>query len=415
MVAGGVLERRPEEGLTAAAEKQHVRYRTASIFALQRSNVGNRCRQHRSKAFQTLEIPRETVRHGERHDGKQSRHLQIALVLKLPTRCLIDRLEVAFIAVAIAVWRNAHNAVEHTHQLLPLPKLVLNIFPLARLIADLRSEFGALRISEARRAHELEGRLGRGRLLVRVIDREQGRDRAGHTQLVDIGVANKANGVPRRPTGREISDRIAAKVETVGDDLADFRRAILKRTESAKPFGAHQNPVRIGDDLHIAAHGLIGNRIEAVIIHHVLARNGRRRGQIINELQKPDRIEDLGLDIDRTQHRRHGFAQRNQLFVADFRAFRHPERDEDAMRPKVKGRVARETRPNALLEIVGSMLCDALVDALRHLTRHEPLYHAIGDPGAHPLEDLDRRLVGNTFRQELRDNFAGLIVGADQR
>src|SRR3546814_14565428 len=105
----------------------------------------------------------------------------------------------------------------------------------------------ALRIGEARRAHELEGRLGSGRMLVRVVDREQGRDRARHTKFVDIGVANKANGVPRRPTGREISDRIAAEVETVGDDLADFRRAILKRTESAKPFGAHQNPVRIGE------------------------------------------------------------------------------------------------------------------------------------------------------------------------
>src|SRR3546814_12124712 len=91
-----------------------------------------------------------------------------------------------------------------------------------------------------------------------------------------IGVANKANGVPRRPTGREISDRIAAEVETVGDDLADFRRAILKRTESAKPFGAHQNPVRIGDDLHIAAHGLIGNQIERVLIPHTLARKAHK-------------------------------------------------------------------------------------------------------------------------------------------
>src|SRR3546814_12777716 len=93
----------------------HVRYRTAIIFALQRCNVGDRGRQHRSKASQTLEIPREPVRHGERHDGEQPSHLQIALVLKLPARCLIDRLEVAVIAVALAVWHNAHTHVKNEH------------------------------------------------------------------------------------------------------------------------------------------------------------------------------------------------------------------------------------------------------------------------------------------------------------
>src|SRR3546814_2773754 len=85
------------------------------------------------------------------------------------------------------------------------------------------------------------------------------------------------------------------------------------------------------------------------------------------------------------------------------------------MRPEVKWRVGREARPNALFEIVGAVLRDALVDTLRHLPRHEPLHHAIGDTGAHPLKDLDRGLVGYAFRQELRDDFAGLIVGADQR
>src|SRR3546814_2791259 len=69
-------------------------------------------------------------------------------------------------------------------------------------------------------------------------------------------------------------------------------------------------------------------------------------------------------------------------------------RDEDAMRPKMKGRVAREARPSALLEIVRAMLRDAFVYALCHLARHEPLHHAIGDSRAHPLKDLDRSLVG---------------------
>src|SRR3546814_13539961 len=84
----------------------------------------------------------------------------MASVLKLPARGLIDRLEVAFIAVALAVWRNAHDPVKNAHEFLTLPELVLDIFPLARLIADLRSEFRALRIRKACRAHELEASLG---------------------------------------------------------------------------------------------------------------------------------------------------------------------------------------------------------------------------------------------------------------
>src|SRR3546814_17361051 len=85
------------------------------------------------------------------------------------------------------------------------------------------------------------------------------------------------------------------------------------------------------------------------------------------------------------------------------------------MRPKMKGRVAREARPNALLEIVRAMLRDAFVYALCPLARHEPLHHAIGDSRAHPLKDLDRSLVGYAFRQKLRDVISGLLAGAQTR
>src|SRR3546814_13389808 len=74
----------------------------------------------------------------------------------------------------------------------------------------------------------------------------------------------RSNRVPWRPPGRQVSDGIAAEVETIGHHFADFRRAILESAEGTKPLGAHQNPVRIGDDLHIAAHGLIGHRIEKI-------------------------------------------------------------------------------------------------------------------------------------------------------
>src|SRR3546814_11237013 len=101
------------------------------------------------EALQALEVPSQTIGHRQRHHSQQARHLQIALVLKLPTRCLIDRLEVAFIAVALAVWRNAHHAVQNAQEFLPLPQLVLDIFPLARPLADqLGSGSGRERVSQ---------------------------------------------------------------------------------------------------------------------------------------------------------------------------------------------------------------------------------------------------------------------------
>src|SRR3546814_10931015 len=73
VVAGGVFERRPEERLTAAAEKQHVRYQTAIIFALQRSNVRDGSGQHRPEALQALEVPSQTIGHRQRHHSKIGR------------------------------------------------------------------------------------------------------------------------------------------------------------------------------------------------------------------------------------------------------------------------------------------------------------------------------------------------------
>src|SRR3546814_20399339 len=64
------------------------------------------------EALQALEVPSQTIGHRQRHHSQQARHLQIALVMKLPTRCLIDRLAVAFIAVALVVWRHAHHRSE---------------------------------------------------------------------------------------------------------------------------------------------------------------------------------------------------------------------------------------------------------------------------------------------------------------
>src|SRR3546814_18152645 len=62
--------------------------------------------------------------------------------------------------------------------------------------------------------------------------------------------------------------------------------------------------------------------------------------------------------------------------------------------------ISGQARPDASLEIIRAMLCNPLVNALRHSARDEPLHHSFGDPRAHPLQILDRRLVGHTFGEE---------------
>src|SRR3546814_20638546 len=52
MVAGAVLEWRPEEGLTAATSEQQMGERTAIIFAMQRRTIGTRRGQPRLEQFQ---------------------------------------------------------------------------------------------------------------------------------------------------------------------------------------------------------------------------------------------------------------------------------------------------------------------------------------------------------------------------
>src|SRR3546814_16194194 len=92
-------------------------------------------------------------------------------------------------------------------------ELVLDIFPLARLVADLRSKLRALRIREAGGPHELERRARRRRLFVGIGDGEHRRHRTGHPKLVEIGLADELYRVPRSPARREVADRVTANVE----------------------------------------------------------------------------------------------------------------------------------------------------------------------------------------------------------
>src|SRR3546814_18546959 len=112
-------------------------------------------------------------------------------------------------------------------------ELVLDIFPLARLVADLRSKLRALRIREAGGPHELERRARRRRLFVGIGDGEHRRHRTGHPKLVEIGIADELYRVPRRPARREVADRVTANVEAIGHDLADVRDRKSTRLNSS--------------------------------------------------------------------------------------------------------------------------------------------------------------------------------------
>src|SRR3546814_20224344 len=96
---------------------------------------------------------------------------------------------------------------------------------------------------------------------------------------------------------------------------------------------------------------------------------------LVDELQKANGIENLRLDVDRAKHRRHRLPKGDQLLVADLRALRNAKRNEHAVRTEMKGRVRRQTRPHAALEIIGAVLSTPLIAALSPMARDDPLDH----------------------------------------
>src|SRR3546814_4262944 len=64
VIAGGVFERAPEEGLAAATTQ--MRHLSAQILALDRREVGGRRGEQRTKPLHPIEITREAVRHRDR-------------------------------------------------------------------------------------------------------------------------------------------------------------------------------------------------------------------------------------------------------------------------------------------------------------------------------------------------------------
>src|SRR3546814_9897224 len=87
--------------------------------------------------------------------------------------------------------------------------------------------------------------------------------------------------------------RVTANVEAIGHDLADVRHAVLQRAERAKTLRSDQDAIGIGDDLHIAAHRLVRDRIEAIVINDIFPRHCGWRRQIVDELRSEEHTSEL--------------------------------------------------------------------------------------------------------------------------
>src|SRR3546814_21013442 len=67
VIAGGVFERAPEEGLAAATDQHQMRHLSAQILALDRREVGARRGDKRTKPLHLIELTRQAVRPLHRH------------------------------------------------------------------------------------------------------------------------------------------------------------------------------------------------------------------------------------------------------------------------------------------------------------------------------------------------------------
>ena len=276
VIAGGVLERRPEERLSTAANQHKVRLEAAQILALQRHEARCGGGQHRPHALHVLEVERQPVRHSHRHGSEQALDLQIAIVEQVPACGAVHRLQRSLVRVTLALRAERGNREEGLHELAALAQLVLDELPLGRLILQLRQHARRLGVRKARGPHELAtGALPLG-LRIREVETQVGRHGAGHAQLVGEHVADELGHIPRRPTLRQVAHRERAHVEGVGVDLADLGCIIDRLARWAEPFGPEQDPIGLDLHLKIVPYRLIGDGIERIVGDRVVTRCRRR-------------------------------------------------------------------------------------------------------------------------------------------
>ena len=415
VVAGRVLERRPEERLAPPADQQQMGVVAAFVLALERGEVGGCRREHGAHPLHALEVAAQARRDRHRQTGQEADHLHVLLVVEIPPARLVHRFEDAFVGLSPALGAERGHPVERAHQFVSLAQFFLNVLPLDALFLELWQEPRRLGIGQARGPHELVGRLVLRGGRIGIDQAKRGRDRARQAQLVGEQIADQTRTVPRRPARRQIADRVRPHLEIVGIHIADLGNAVLVDTGGAQPLGSKLEPVGEVTHFHVPPDRLVGDRVEGIVGHRIVARCGRRRGDVVDQRQQINRIDHARWHIDRAQRRLDRLGQRHQLVVADTEAIWNSDRDDEPEMPQMKRRVLRQRIPYPRSQIIGPVLRHALIDACRVVARHEPFGEFGADPRRGEVDDLDDRAGRHPLPQRLRDDIGRALVCADHR
>ena len=392
-----------------------MRDRPAKVLALERCDVRGRRREQGLEALEALHIGAEPIGEGERHGGEQPLNLQIAFVGEVPARRLVNRLDRAFVAVALAERRPAGDPVEHPDQAAALLELCLDVLPFRRLLGEARQEPRAAGLGKARRAHELEPGLRGGGFLVGVDQTEHGRGWAGEAQLVGEQIADQPRAFPRRPALRHVADGEMPHVETIRIDRADFGHAVVVDARGPKALSPEFDPVLVDNQFDIAPDCLGRDRVVRIVGNRIVLRRGGRRSEIVEQRDEVVRLVFDDAEVQALEHRDQPFAGVDQLLVRNGFTRRHPERNHHLVRAGVERGVAGTRLPDHRVELLRPVPGDRFIDPALLVARGKPRRDDPADPGRGEVEDLQTGARGQAFGKERSEDLAGTFVGTDQR
>ena len=311
--------------------------------------------------------------------------------------------------------RERREAIEDPDQTAALLEFGLDVLPFGRLLGETRQKARAARSRQAGSAHELEPGLGRGGFLVGIDKAQHGRGGTRKTQLVGKQVADQACAFPRRPARRHIARAEMPHVEGVGIDGADFGHAVVERAGRAEALGLEVHPVLVDDEFDVAPDRLVGNRVIGVIRHGIVLRRGGRRGQIVDQRDQALRLDFGDAEIERLQHGDEAFAGLDQLFVGHGLGRRHAHRNDHLVVTGVERSVVRGGMPDHAIKAACPVAGDGLIDAALEIARRKPRSDDPADAWASEVQDLEACSRRQSFGEELTQDFAGALVGANER
>ena len=387
----------------------------AEIFALHRRDMCRCRREHGLETLQPRHVVGEAIGEAQGKGSDEALQLEEALVGKVPARRLVDRLDDAFMRVALAERRDAGEPVEQLHELLASLEFGLDVAPLGRLFGKLGQETRALGLAETGRAHELEARARRSSFLVGVDQAQHGCRRTGETQLVGEHVADEPRAFPRCPALRGRAHGIVPHIEMVGIAFADFRIALLVAARLAKALGPEDQAIVADLELDVAADRLGLKRIVRVPRMDIGLVRGSRRGELVDQRQEAARTQLLRVQSERVEHAHQPFAAFRKFRVGHASGHRHAERDDQPDVASMERRMRRARAPDEIVKAPGARSGDGLVDPALLVARSEPGADHAADPRRCEVQDLEAGALRQAFGEELTEDLAGPFVGPDQR